>query len=438
MQTELAPAGGPRSATTRAPLVTRRAAAFVLDAAIVSALVAPVLTIGEFYEFYSQICESSWSLRRVLIVGTMLTVPFILYEGVCLHLTGRTPGKRLLRLRVVDRTGADLRGWQAWLRPVGRAVFRWISPINYGAVMATRDSRCLHDVLARTKVVPHASNAPAIRDHLAVRPLSERQQWAFWMTWVMMSVIGWIGGALLTDFVPSWAKASPMSREVWLMACVGLGTGTVQAFLLRRHLPRAWLWTLATVAGFVIGPGVYLRLESDLHTVRYAASFAAGTTPEIAAGLALHWTTGWCTALDLGDQRTIDIAWATAPLGVAALAGAALGLVQWTVLRRSIARAAWWLVVNAAALAFISAFTSTSSGQKQRTMGIGLGLALIACQAVVLRWRVVGASWWVAAATMAGGYAIGANEGDLTFAVATSVITGLAMTALVSQPRHRV
>ena len=39
---------------------------------------------------------------------------------------------------------------------------------------------------------------------------------------------------------------------------------------------------------------------------------------------------------------------------------------------------------------------------------------------------------------VAGAYALGANEGDFTLITMMSVLTGLAMTALVSRPRRGV
>ena len=70
--------------------------------------------------------------------------------------------------------------------------------------------------------------------------------------------------------------------------------------------------------------------------------------------------------------------------------------------------------------------------------GNRLGLALIAFQAIVLRWRILGSSWWVAASRMAGAYTLGANDGDFAFITMMSVLTGLAMAALVSRRRRAV
>lgn len=429
--------GSAVSAAITATMLGRRAAALIVDGVIVGIALAPFLTLGPGADLFSRLCESSWSLRSALLVGTIFVVPFVTYEGALLHLTGRTLGKRLVCVRVVDRDGADLQGWQAWLRPLVRATFRWVSPINYAAALVTRDSRCVHDVLSRTRVVYVARSASARRDRQETRRLSEPQQWWFWAKWVALSVVGWTAGILLAEVATDSVFGASVRDGPLLFACTGLGTGAAQALLLYRHVARAWLWTLATILGSVIGAGLFDRVQAHLDTVSLTASLAVAWIPEIAAGLALNWTGGWCTRFDLGNQTMIDVAWASAPLGAAALVGATLGLAQWTVLRRAIARAAWWVVANAAAMAFIAVLTSEPPS-RQRVLGIWLGLALIAFQTFVLRWRILGASSWVAASTLAGAYALGANEGDFTFAAVMSLVTGLAMTALVSQRRRLV
>jgi uncharacterized RDD family membrane protein YckC len=76
------------------------------------------------------------------------------YFVVCWSTNGQTPGSRVMRIRVVDATGAQAVGpWRALLRVVGLVLAT--IPLCAGFVIMLWDARrrCLQDRMARTVVV---------------------------------------------------------------------------------------------------------------------------------------------------------------------------------------------------------------------------------------------------------------------------------------------
>lgn len=135
--------------------VFRRWAAFLLDQFI---LVSLWLLLSAWTGVvYFLMSRWPWDLRSFTLLAGLLGA-----LGVSLHATywtvflggcGQTPGKMVLGLRVVSRRE----------RPVGygRAGWRWVAmglaalPLGFGflGVLATRERRGLHDLLAGTRVV---------------------------------------------------------------------------------------------------------------------------------------------------------------------------------------------------------------------------------------------------------------------------------------------
>jgi hypothetical protein len=109
--------------------------------------------------------------------------------------------------------------------------------------------------------------------------------WTLWIEWVGATAIGWLMGGLL---LPELA-----------LFLVGLVMGILQWVVLRQYLRRAGWWILASAVG---------------------------------------WSGGWAIALALAPQ---GIGILTEPL-----LGAAIGTLQWLVLRRQLHQAGWWIVVS--------------------------------------------------------------------------------------------
>jgi len=109
--------------------------------------------------------------------------------------------------------------------------------------------------------------------------------WALWLQWLVATTLGWVLGGLL---LPELALFS-----------VGLVIGVLQWVVLRQYLRQGGWWILASGVG---------------------------------------WAGGW------------GIVMAAAPLNIGivaeALLGAAMGTLQWLVLRRQLRQAGWWIVVS--------------------------------------------------------------------------------------------
>jgi uncharacterized RDD family membrane protein YckC len=76
------------------------------------------------------------------------------YEGALLQLlAGQTLGKRALGIKVVTPDGSDISPGQAWGRAFIRTFFNYFVIIDYLPAAMTKERTCLHDMLAKTRVV---------------------------------------------------------------------------------------------------------------------------------------------------------------------------------------------------------------------------------------------------------------------------------------------
>jgi uncharacterized RDD family membrane protein YckC len=89
----------------------------------------------------------------VAIIGVLI-LGYVSYEALMLRARGATLGKMAMKIRVVRPDGSPLSLGQAWGRAVSRAVMVHVLAIlNYGAAFVTKEKTCLHDILAKTRVV---------------------------------------------------------------------------------------------------------------------------------------------------------------------------------------------------------------------------------------------------------------------------------------------
>lgn len=91
--------------------------------------------------------------------AAMLIIPIVLfalfgYEGIMLSRNGQTFGKMLLKIRVVRADGGPISTGQAWGRSFARRIAEFtISFINVVPALVSKERTCVHDLLARTRVV---------------------------------------------------------------------------------------------------------------------------------------------------------------------------------------------------------------------------------------------------------------------------------------------
>jgi len=78
----------------------------------------------------------------------------VIYEALMLATRGQTLGKMLAKIKVVRADGEPLRLGQAWSRAIIRGLFVWfLQIVDYAPAPMTQEKTCIHDLLARTRVV---------------------------------------------------------------------------------------------------------------------------------------------------------------------------------------------------------------------------------------------------------------------------------------------
>ena len=129
---------------------------------------------------------------------------------------------------------------------------------------------------------------------------------------------------------------------------------------------RFWFWWLnASTAGFILGFVVANRLD----WFGALAGTVIGASLGIAQWLILRRfiaRAGWwvlasivglavgfgvCSAVLFADDFAQDVGFAIAGAVAGTVIGAALGIAQWLVLRRHVARAGWWVLASAVGVA---------------------------------------------------------------------------------------
>jgi uncharacterized RDD family membrane protein YckC len=128
----------------------RRLVALVLDFAILSVPFGFGIVLA--VQAFPSLRTTTGVLPQVL---TFLFLAWLLigYEGALLAWRGQTLGKQALGLKVVGANGGELRAGQAWLRAAARVVLSATVVVDYVPALFSRERVCLHDLVARTRVV---------------------------------------------------------------------------------------------------------------------------------------------------------------------------------------------------------------------------------------------------------------------------------------------
>ena len=109
--------------------------------------------------------------------------------------------------------------------------------------------------------------------------------WTLWLQWLMETTLGWVLGGILPGELA--------------MVAAGLVIGILQWTVLRPRLRQAGWWVLASAVG---------------------------------------WATGWAMIIATVPPEDGTL--------TGTLLGAAMGTLQWLVLRRLLHQAGWWIVVS--------------------------------------------------------------------------------------------
>ena len=182
--------------------------------------------------------------------------------------------------------------------------------------------------------------------------------WGFWLAWILVSILGFVVGALLGLYV----AYGFFDRDVFdatigiaLGIVMGATAGCLQWVVLRQIVAQAGPWILASTLGFTI-------------------------------------TLGMLGAIGIGESNEDYV---RAGILFAAVFGVAGGILQWLVLRRAgIARAGLWVLASifgslVAAMGFPISATIGATGNyglSGMVFGLLLGIGLGAIPGAVLAW----------------------------------------------------
>jgi hypothetical protein len=114
--------------------------------------------------------------------------------------------------------------------------------------------------------------------------------------WVLAGGAGWAVGYALGLFIVQSMAGSPLGMWIGYIL-FGILIGLVQWPILRREIPRAFTWVIASLVGWAVGAGlsyliVNLLITGDQADLTLVAALDAGLTGLFAGlitGLALYW-----------------------------------------------------------------------------------------------------------------------------------------------------
>jgi hypothetical protein len=164
----------------------------------------------------------------------------------------------------------------------------------------------------------------------------KKPQWSFYLGWIVLTSLGVpiayflsiIILKIITNIVGDYVFVNGVRHIAEdylalyvLVPSMSLLTGVLQYVLLRQYLTRMGWWVLVTVAGWFLGV-LLIALPSWL-----------------------GWTDALLSNLDL----------------ILLVMGLAIGITQWSLLRRQLARAGWWIVANVVGWGLLGLITTGNS-----------------------------------------------------------------------------
>ncbi len=166
--------------------------------------------------------------------------------------------------------------------------------------------------------------------------------WRLLAWWVLATAAGFsIGGPI----------EAVLGRSSGMLVIVYVSTGgtaaaVLQWLALRRYVPQSGWWVVTGLAGSVIAAAIGV-----------AVGVSAGVTIGIIEGLA----EGAAKGMEAGIDAGVDAAGVT----MAVVFGAAVGVVQWLMLRLHVAGSGWWVLacgIGWVASGLTAGVTDTAAG----------------------------------------------------------------------------
>ncbi len=130
----------------------------ILDVAVSLILRQPLPRLSQLGPDY--LLDVALSGDALALVGlSVLGILGFLYFFIFHAARGQTPGKRLLRMRVVDGYGERPSLWRAFLRTLGYLPSTFFLLLGFVWIGFDREKRALHDRLADTYVISDGGDA---------------------------------------------------------------------------------------------------------------------------------------------------------------------------------------------------------------------------------------------------------------------------------------
>lgn len=130
----------------------RRFGALWIDAILFRFLSAFAEVLAGMVAAAARISETQSLVLAALAVFFSLAL-WAIYEGLMLQARGQTLGKMALGIKVVSVDGSDISAGQAWGRAALRQLLGSLLLVDYIPAFFTKEKTCLHDMLAKTRVV---------------------------------------------------------------------------------------------------------------------------------------------------------------------------------------------------------------------------------------------------------------------------------------------
>jgi uncharacterized RDD family membrane protein YckC len=92
-------------------------------------------------------------LQRFDPVVLLIGFSFVIYDGLMTQFRSQTLGKMAMRTKVVRIDGTQITAAQAWGRALSRYALNYLYVVDWITIFFTREKLCVHDMLAKTRVV---------------------------------------------------------------------------------------------------------------------------------------------------------------------------------------------------------------------------------------------------------------------------------------------
>ena len=185
-----------------------------------------------------------------------------------------------------------------------------------------------------------------------------------WLWWVLASTVGWaVGGTV--GVALGGELSMGLAVTGYLGVAVGVTmTGALQWLVLRGQVGGAAWWMVASVVGAAL-----------VGILAVVLGWVVGVVGRLVGGAA--WGANW------GPDWSADPGGDVGFVVAVAAGGTVLGVLQWLVLRRQVARAGWWVLASSVGWVMgglASGITNTTAGWAV------LGIVYGAITGIVLVW----------------------------------------------------